>query len=102
MLVLYVNEPIPAHVVDRTLGVLGGLFLERLRAAHGGMNLSTHKAYERLDGLIVVDRGEKSQRTARRRHADAWYLAPLDNRHGAVHEVQRGWSGEVVAANPLH
>ena len=83
----YSTEPVPAHVFDGRLGALGGLFLERLWASHGAVDLPTHEAHERLDRFVVVHRGQMSQRTARRRHANAWYLPPLDHGHGVVHEV---------------
>ena len=75
----YSTEPVPAHVLDRTLGAFAGLFLEWLWAPHGAVDLPTHEAHERLDRFVVVDRGQMSQRTARRRQANAWYLPPLDD-----------------------
>ena len=66
------------------------------------MNLSTYKAHERLDRIVVVDLGELSKRTARRRHTNAWNLPPLDDGDGAVHAVSRGRYGEMAPAEIPH
>jgi len=84
---LYLTEPSPLFVFDRTFSNAGGVFRVRLWAAHGGVDLSTNKADERLDRLVVVDHAQMSQRTARRRHSNAWNLPPFDDRYGIVYEV---------------
>ena len=75
------TKPIAVYVFN------GKLFLKGLWTVHGSVNLATQKAYQCFDLFVVVDLGEPPQRTTRRCHTNAWNLLPLDNGHGAVHEV---------------